>query len=115
MEIESLIFLEGDPIAQRLVAAWPQAGSGKRKVTFDVMEKWADIANVRIEHVLERRISLFKNGICGPDGKVDENALKYVRSEIVRRMGITKRGKEEPKGAAKAPAVGSTGQSQEEA
>jgi len=100
MKLENLIFLENDPVAQRMVASWPTVksiGKNKKKLTFDAIEEWAEKSGVMIESALERWPSLFSNKICYPGGRVDPLAIKYVQRKFARKMGIL--GDDEEKGS----------------
>jgi hypothetical protein len=88
-----LALLENDPVARRLVAAWPQVGPWIDGNNVGLIMKWATYSGVSAKDVVRLRQMLFENGICLKDGGVDRTAQEYVVRIAMSRLPRTRREK----------------------
>lgn len=74
-----LVLLMRDPLAQRLIAVWPNVDRSGNSEN-DIIERWARMANCRENEVANKWSMLVGNGFVKMDGTVDEFAEKFVTS-----------------------------------
>lgn len=85
MEPEALILIEDELDAQRLIVTWPVVGPLSES-TAEVRDVWAETSGVDIEDIEKWEPILFRNGILGPEGFVDDEALRYLRARVHAKM-----------------------------
>lgn len=87
MTAAALALLEDDPIARRLVAAWPQVGAWKDDGA--ALTKWSRLSAVKPKDILRRKDMLFGNEICFLQGGVDKAAESYVAQIAMGKLSRT--------------------------
>jgi len=96
MNLEHLILIKTDIIAQKMVASWP--GVAKRlstKIKWPTWGKdidnatrelvfclWAEASATNIYDINKRAEMLFRNEICYPNGRSDELALSFIKRKV---------------------------------
>jgi hypothetical protein len=80
-----LAVLHEDPVAWRLVAAWPNLNrrAYDRKARAAV---WARLAGVREVDARKLGPKLLGNGICRKGGKIDPLAERMIWTELMRKL-----------------------------
>lgn len=90
MNPEALVLLEGDDIAQRLVATWPRVLAPGEALDAEsealIFERWARMSGVPALLVADRAPILFGNEICMPDGTSDPMALGFISQRLLRHV-----------------------------
>lgn len=90
MQPAALIYLQGDPQAQRLAVAWPVAYTPG--LTADQLdERWAAASG--LAEALVRRLGpvLLSHGICRKDGTTDPLAEQYIAAQVQASIRRSKR------------------------
>jgi|SRR5918992_2367329 hypothetical protein len=97
MKIESLVLIEGDLLAQRLIATWPQLAAAYRDngaalelqdigLKPGLIDRWSAMALVDEEDVARLAPALAAAEIILPDGEIAEPALAYIRRRLAEKI-----------------------------
>lgn len=79
MRLEALVLIEDDKEAQKLVVTWPSVHAASDDA---IDAEWARISGVDIDDLERIAPVLFQNEILGPAGFVDEDAIRFIKSQI---------------------------------
>jgi len=87
----ALVYLRGNPAAQRMAVAWPlledHARTGK-----SLIRDWARLADVPPHQAEALAAVLRAHAICHDDGTLDKLAEQYVQSQVQTTLrGLRKR------------------------
>ena len=85
VEPEALILIEDELDAQKLIVTWGVVGPLADDAS-EVREVWSETSGVDVEDIERLEPILFRNGILGPGGWVDVEALRYLRARVHAKM-----------------------------
>ena len=96
VELEKLVLLEGDLLAQRLVVTWGkvwleygellQGLPAALTSEDDFAKAWARLSGVDVDDIERLAPVLFENGLLYEDGAASDTAMGYVKSRIIAEM-----------------------------
>lgn len=74
------------PPQVRLVASWPRVTYDPEQPLAEVFPTWARVSGLPLQVVEQVGPSLVANGLCRPDGVVDEAAAAYARGVVAAEL-----------------------------
>jgi hypothetical protein len=81
--------LGDDPVARRLLIAWPLVAPELKDRA--LLVAWARAAGVAVSETVRRADALQRHGLCRPDRTVDEEAMKVVSHLAAHELRSTRR------------------------